>query len=132
MKLYIYMHFRTNLKQLYINSRVRNFRYASQGSRLKAKVISFQPIPPFIFPLLSLLTSYTSALWDGEKVVFKALRHYKVNQVLNIKLSNCQTVTRKGVGCKIEKCYMLELIKTIVKIWLDESVNTVETFCISN
>ena len=31
-----------------------NIRYDFHGSRSRAKVISLQPIPPFIFPLLSL------------------------------------------------------------------------------
>ncbi len=31
-----------------------NIRYDFHGSRSRAKVINFQPIPPFIFPLLSL------------------------------------------------------------------------------
>jgi len=50
----IYINFRIDLIQLYINFRDRNIRYDFHGSRSRAKVISFQPIPPFIFPLLSL------------------------------------------------------------------------------
>ena len=44
----IYMNFRINLTQFYINfSRDITF----MGRDKRAEVISFQPLPPFIFPL---------------------------------------------------------------------------------
>ena len=43
-----------NLTQFYINFSRQKFEYNFHGSGSRAKVISFQPIPLFVFPLHSL------------------------------------------------------------------------------
>ena len=112
------MNFCVNLISIF---RDRNIRYNFYGSRSRAKVISFQPVPPFIF-LYSCFNQlcYSILLVLGRKQpsrIFFLEKHFKII---------------KNVICKLKCVILLKVYKSpcIYKtigwvLWVSSPVNTI-------